>query len=53
MKTSKQLDPMVSFLVANGLADLEVIAYKSAEMLEFSGPDLCINASQMRPVEPA
>jgi hypothetical protein len=42
-----------TFHVVNGLADLEIKEYVSAEMIEFSGPGIGISTNSMRAVEPA
>ncbi|MGU7773525.1 acetoacetate decarboxylase family protein [Burkholderia sp. MR1-5-21] len=42
-----------TFHVVNGLADLEIVEYLGAEMIEFSGPGVAVSANVIRPVEPA
>jgi hypothetical protein len=37
--------------VINGLADLEILEYLGAEMIEFSGPGIGVSANVIRPVE--
>ncbi len=39
--------------IVNGLADLNVIEFRGAEMVEFSGPGIGVSAGGMRAVEPA
>ena len=41
-----------TFHVINGLADLDVLEYTGAEMVEFSAPGIAVSASSMRAVEP-
>lgn len=42
-----------TFHVVNGLADLEIVEYVSAEMVEFSAPGIAVSANTFRVVEPA
>ncbi len=42
-----------TFHIVNGMADLDIIEYRSFEMIEFSGPGIGISANAMRAVEPA
>lgn len=42
-----------SFHVVNGMAELEVVEYVGAEMVEFSAPGIAISANTFRAVEPA
>lgn len=39
--------------VVNGLAELEILEYLGAEMIEFSAPGAAVMANVIRPVEPA
>lgn len=39
--------------VVNGLAELEILEYLGAEMIEFSAPGIAVMANVIRPVEPA
>jgi hypothetical protein len=41
-----------TFHVVNGLADLDILEYRGAEMIEFSAPGGAISANTMRAVEP-
>jgi len=40
-----------TFHIVNGLADLNIVEYVSAEMIEFSGPGIGVCANSMRAVE--
>ncbi|WP_322042348.1 acetoacetate decarboxylase family protein [Paraburkholderia sp. J67] len=40
-----------TFHVVNGLADLEIVEYLGAEMIEFSGPGVAVSANVIRSVE--
>lgn len=40
-----------TFHVINGLAELEILEYLGAEMIEFSGPGIGVSANVIRPVE--
>lgn len=40
-----------TFHVINGLANLEILEYLGAEMIEFSGPGIGVSANVIRPVE--
>ncbi|CAD5201566.1 acetoacetate decarboxylase family protein [Pseudomonas sp. FEN] len=40
-----------TFHVINGLADLEVLEYLGAEMIEFSGPGIAVSANVIRPAD--
>ncbi|WP_428312859.1 acetoacetate decarboxylase family protein [Hydrocarboniphaga sp.] len=42
-----------TFHVVNGMADLNIIEYVGAEMIEFSAPGIAVSATTMRPVDPA
>jgi hypothetical protein len=42
-----------TFHVVNGMADLEILRYLPAEMIEFSGPGIGVSANRQRAVEPA
>ncbi|WP_321889123.1 acetoacetate decarboxylase family protein [Paraburkholderia bannensis] len=42
-----------TFHIVNGLADLEIVEYLGAEMIEFSAPGVAVMANVIRPVEPA
>lgn len=42
-----------SFHAVNGMADLEIVDYVSAEMVEFSAPGVAVSANTFRVVEPA
>jgi hypothetical protein len=42
-----------TFHVVNGLADLEIVEYVGAEMIEFSAPGIAVSANSIRAVEPA
>ncbi len=42
-----------TFHVVNGLADLNIVDYVGAEMIEFEGPGIGVSAGVMRAVEPA
>lgn len=42
-----------SFHVVNGMADLDILEYVSAEMIEFSLPGSAVSANTIRAVEPA
>lgn len=42
-----------TFHVVNGLADLEIVEYVGAELIEFSAPGVAISANTLRAVEPA
>jgi hypothetical protein len=42
-----------TFHVVNGLADLDIVEYVGAEMIEFSAPGIAVSANTMRAVEPA
>jgi hypothetical protein len=46
-------DLPTSFHIVNALADIEIVEYLSAEMVEFSGPGIGISANTIRLVEPA
>lgn len=39
--------------VVNGIADLDILEYVSAEMIEFSAPGSAVSTNNHRPVEPA
>ena len=43
----------LSFHVVNGMADLDIIEFVSAEMVQFSGPGIGISMNTQRIVEPA
>lgn len=40
-----------TFHIINGLADLEIVEYLGAEMIEFSAPGVAVSANVLRPVE--
>ena len=42
-----------TFHVVNGLADLRIVDYVSAEMVEFSAPGIAVSANSFRTVAPA
>ena len=42
-----------SFHVVNGMAELDIVEYVGAEMVEFSAPGIAISANTFRAVEPA
>lgn len=42
-----------TFHVVNGLADLDILEYSGAEMIEFSAPGIAVSAGTFRAVEPA
>jgi len=42
-----------TYHIVNGLADLPIIDYVSAEMVEFSAPGIAVSANSFRAVEPA
>jgi Acetoacetate decarboxylase (ADC) len=42
-----------SFHVVNGMADLDIVEYVGAELVEFSAPGIAISANAFRAVEPA
>ena len=41
-----------TFHVVNGLADLEILEYVGAELVEFSAPGIAVSANTIRAVEP-
>lgn len=43
----------LSFHIVNGLADLNILAYVDAEIVEFSGPGIGITMNSHRAIEPA
>ncbi|MGU7773803.1 acetoacetate decarboxylase family protein [Burkholderia sp. MR1-5-21] len=42
-----------TFHVVNGIADLDIVEYLGAEMVEFSAPGIAVSANVIRPVEPS
>ncbi len=42
-----------TFHVVNGLADLDVLEYVGAEMIEFAAPGVAVSANSLRAVDPA
>jgi hypothetical protein len=42
-----------TFHVVNGLADLDVLEYVGAEMIEFAAPGIAVSANSVRAVDPA
>jgi hypothetical protein len=42
-----------TFHVVNGMADLEILSYISAEIVEFSGPGIGVSVNHQRAIEAA
>jgi hypothetical protein len=42
-----------TFHVVNGMANLDILEYVGAEMVEFSAPGIAVSANTMRAVIPA
>jgi len=42
-----------TFHIVNGMADLDILSYVSAEIVEFSGPGIGVSVNHQRAVEPA